>query len=163
MNFNDQYKHPHWQRKRLEVLDAKGFYCSVCGSEDETIHVHHKRYVKGRKIWEYHVDEFDVLCASCHKEAHKAKDVMNEVIARAETPVFLEISALIFEFVGAFVHPDDPIEKLLKESFPALYKLGEFASLIEDFSTEDIHTILSLDPDEFRSLAAYLRAHHGKG
>lgn len=66
MDFKDQYKHPMWQKKRLEALNDAGFMCQRCCGDEEQLHVHHKVYVKGRKIWEYAISELSVLCESCH-------------------------------------------------------------------------------------------------
>lgn len=74
--WKDQYKHPLWQKKRLEALEAAGFECGDCGANEAQLHVHHRRYVKGRLIWEYALDELDVLCASCHEVAHEKKDAL---------------------------------------------------------------------------------------
>lgn len=74
--WKDQYKHPNWQKKRLEALDAAGFECDDCGTKEDQLHVHHRRYVKGRMIWEYTLDELEVLCADCHETAHKKKDAL---------------------------------------------------------------------------------------
>ena len=72
MEFKDQYKHPLWQKKRLEALEFADYCCECCQSMDSQLHVHHKRYIKGRLIWEYALDELDVLCHECHEEAHRA-------------------------------------------------------------------------------------------
>lgn len=78
MEWKDQYKHPLWQKKRLEALEYFGFECSDCGSSDSQLHVHHVRYKKGAKIWDYAVTELAVLCDVCHEDAHKAKDEIND-------------------------------------------------------------------------------------
>lgn len=57
LSWSQQYKHPQWQRKRLEALEAAGWECENCGEKETTLNVHHKRYVKGRMIWEYDVSE----------------------------------------------------------------------------------------------------------
>jgi hypothetical protein len=70
MQFKDQYKHPLWQKKRLEALEYAGFRCESCESTEDQLHVHHRVYVKGRLIWDYEVTELSVLCHSCHEQAH---------------------------------------------------------------------------------------------
>lgn len=81
MDFKEQYKHPQWQKKRLEALQAAEYQCERCFDDESQLHVHHKRYVKGRKIWEYQISELSVLCESCHEEAHKEKDEFNDLLA----------------------------------------------------------------------------------
>jgi len=72
-SYADQLKHPNWQRKRLEVLQRAGFKCERCHDTESTLHVHHKRYVKGRKAWEYSAEELTALCENCHEGAHDQK------------------------------------------------------------------------------------------
>lgn len=80
MDFKDQYKHPQWQKKRLEALEYYGFQCADCGTGSEQLHVHHVRYKRGAKLWDYPVTELSVLCANCHEESHKAKDEINDLL-----------------------------------------------------------------------------------
>lgn len=78
MEWKDQYKHPLWQKKRLDALEFYGFACGDCGDTESQLHVHHVRYKKGARIWEYEVTELSVLCSECHKDAHAAKDSIND-------------------------------------------------------------------------------------
>jgi hypothetical protein len=58
---------PRWQRKRLEVMERAEFACEECSSATDTLNVHHRHYVKGRKPWEYGDDELRCLCENCHR------------------------------------------------------------------------------------------------
>jgi len=71
LNYSDQINSPKWQKKRLDILNLHGFKCEKCGNEDKQLHVHHTRYIKGRKAWEYDNDIFEVLCCDCHEKEHK--------------------------------------------------------------------------------------------
>jgi hypothetical protein len=71
MTYREQLLHPNWQRKRLEVLQAAEFKCSCCYDGESTLHVHHKRYIKGRMAWEYEGEELAALCESCHGQEHE--------------------------------------------------------------------------------------------
>lgn len=79
--YYEQLKDPRWQKKRLERLSLARWECENCGSGTETLNVHHVRYLKGRKPWEYSDDELQVLCQSCHKEHHAAEDAVKQVFA----------------------------------------------------------------------------------
>ena len=72
-----QYKHPMWQKKRLEMLEHAGYTCQVCGATDKQLHVHHVRYSSGRKVWEYSRLELVVLCERCHRVIHDQTDDVN--------------------------------------------------------------------------------------
>lgn len=76
----EQYKHPQWQRRRLEVMEGADFACQRCGDKESTLNVHHRHYIKGRKIWEYSDDELQCLCESCHENLHSIQDAMKEVM-----------------------------------------------------------------------------------
>lgn len=75
-------KDPRWQKVRLKKLEASEWRCEACCDDGTTLSVHHKRYVKGRKPWEYEDHELVVLCQPCHEIEHEAKDQRSELIAR---------------------------------------------------------------------------------
>lgn len=152
VDWKDQYKHPNWQKKRLEALEAHGFKCMRCEGAEKQLQVHHKAYIKGRRVWDYTVDELLVLCDECHQDAHFGKDVLNEILLRSDAQ-YLDCAALLFNFCGASVHPEDEIERGLKEYNEALLNIGTFARCICDFDPRDLETILSLEPGAFHELA----------
>ena len=79
-NYSDKLKNPKWQKKRLEILNLHGFKCEKCGCEDKELHVHHRFYIKGREVWQYDNDVFQVLCCDCHEKEHSKEKEVNEVI-----------------------------------------------------------------------------------
>ncbi len=72
--FKKQYESPKWQKKRLEVLELSNYTCEECGDKETQLHVHHVRYIKGRKVWEYHTDALQCLCKNCHQKRHDTKE-----------------------------------------------------------------------------------------
>lgn len=74
MNYSDQLKSPKWQKKRLDILNLRGFKCEKCNCEENQLHVHHRFYLKNRKAWEYDNDVFQVLCYICHENEHKKEE-----------------------------------------------------------------------------------------
>lgn len=69
-----EYQSPEWQKKRLEVMEAAGWKCQCCQCETKQLHVHHLRYRKGKKLWEYRKQELRCFCEKCHKDFHDALD-----------------------------------------------------------------------------------------
>lgn len=59
---------PRWQKKRLEILNRDEWTCKNCCNAEETLHVHHCYYEKGKKPWEYPDASLLTLCATCHQE-----------------------------------------------------------------------------------------------
>lgn len=79
-NYYTLLKHPKWQKKRLEVLQAAGFECVCCGGKDKTLHVHHKYYKKGLKPWEYSDCSLLCLCEECHILYQNQKEKLNWIV-----------------------------------------------------------------------------------
>ncbi len=77
MNFKDQYSHPKWQKKRLEILERDGFKCAKCGDKETQLHVHHKYYEENKKVWVYEPYKLITLCESCHKKEHSNSKRIN--------------------------------------------------------------------------------------
>lgn len=82
--FFAQYKHPLWQKRRLERLEVAGWACERCEEKTQQLHVHHNRYVTGRRVWEYTDDELRVLCDACHEYVHARKDRLKDLCAGLE-------------------------------------------------------------------------------
>jgi hypothetical protein len=79
--FWDAYKHPLWQKKRLEIMQRDGFRCVSCDSEEDILNVHHTvPYRKGAKPWEYENKELTTLCENCHKEISEIVEYAKAVI-----------------------------------------------------------------------------------
>jgi len=64
-------KDPRWQKKRLEVFNRDDFTCLMCGSGEETLHVHHERYCKNP--WDVSLEFLQTLCFRCHEVAEVCK------------------------------------------------------------------------------------------
>lgn len=109
MTYKEQLLHPSWQRKRLEMLDAAEWMCECCGGAETTLHVHHKRYIKGRMAWEYEDDQLEVLCAVCHAEQHANRDVLDRLLSESEygTSTICMAVGLLAGFLNAKLVLDD--------------------------------------------------------
>jgi hypothetical protein len=66
--YHKQLSRPQWQKKRLQLFKRAGWQCEKCGSKSRTLHLHHPKYVKGRKPWEY--NDLKVWCSRCHHRHH---------------------------------------------------------------------------------------------
>lgn len=98
--FFAQYNHPKWQKRRLEVLSSASFTCENCGDTESELHVHHKYYVKGRKLWEYGDRELASLCSACHKDAHKQKELFDALLHKAMRASASNLDILIGYLLG---------------------------------------------------------------
>lgn len=81
IEFKDQYKHPKWQKKRLEVLERDKYTCLDCGATDKQLHVHHGYYKKNTMLWEYTDTSLWTLCSECHEVWDHNKNGIHGLIA----------------------------------------------------------------------------------
>jgi len=94
-----QYRDPKWQRVRLKCLEESEWKCSACGTDKDQLQVHHKRYIKGRKVWEYDYEELVVLCERCHGIEHFFKDIVLQMVADCGPQGFTNIAPVIAGFL----------------------------------------------------------------
>jgi hypothetical protein len=71
--YSEKLKDPRWQKMRLKILERDDFACQICGDSEETLHVHHKRYVWGNDPWDYPDEVFATLCEECHDDVSMSK------------------------------------------------------------------------------------------
>lgn len=102
MKYHEQIKHPLWQKKRLEVLEANDFECEDCGSKDEQLHVHHPYYKRGAMVWEYDTHELRCLCNKCHKDAHAIDEEIKIALSCVDTR---DSKKLILGYIDSLCYP----------------------------------------------------------
>ena len=73
-DYAQKLQDPRWQRKRLEVMQAAGWKCVICGDEKEELNVHHPAYDSSLEPWQY--NNLQCLCKTCHTIQHLPKDKM---------------------------------------------------------------------------------------
>lgn len=66
MKYADKFKDPRWQKKRLEILERDDWCCQSCYDSENTLHVHHRWYEKGKDPWDYPDECLVTLCEECH-------------------------------------------------------------------------------------------------
>lgn len=164
--FKEQYRHPNWQRKRLEVMQRDEFVCQCCFSDETTLNVHHKRYIKGRMIWDYSNDLLVTLCGGCHESQHESSDGMKTVVSglRVDGPGSLSdglklLAGWANEEIGF------GFEAFL-DDYSFMYHLGEVASLLSIWSAKkdgmtELRDLLAATPpqDRIPVIVAALRSH----
>lgn len=74
MKYSEQLLTEEWKNKRLEILKRDNFCCTKCDKKRK-LHVHHKKYIRGRMAWEYSNKYLTTLCESCHAEIHNKKPI----------------------------------------------------------------------------------------
>ena len=110
MNNSEKLKHPKWQKKRLEIMQRDDWRCKHCGNPNNTLHVHHLKYKKGKDPWDYPDDNFITLCEKCHKYYHasygsidtvsieKTLNVVSDILKKCPQPgIDNEVSVNIYK------------------------------------------------------------------
>lgn len=124
-NYSELLKDPRWQRRRLEIMQRDDFTCQHCGRKDKTLHIHHKRYVKGWKPWEYKDGDLITLCERCHEiETEYNSDIYREFSELREAFMVTGFSMQTFSSVIGLIHdavidwkasePDNPARKVIE-------------------------------------------------
>ena len=74
LNFEEQYCHPSWQKKKYEIYERDGWQCKCCGNDfmqsASQLHAHHLYYDRSLHLWEYDNESLVTLCEVCHKKVH---------------------------------------------------------------------------------------------
>ena len=145
LSYREQLMHPNWQRKRLEMLECAGWECQNCGDAGTTLHVHHKRYVKGRMAWEYGDDELRVLCEPCHTSEHANRELFERLMAGE-----IDMSRVI-GLVGGFMDCNLSLDHETSEECRTVGQLdfifGQIASIIESSNLERVAKALAMITD----------------
>ena len=90
MDYKEKFKDPRWQKLRLKVFERDEWKCQACGSEEETLVVHHFYYKQGADPWEYDMDALITLCANCHEFEHEyGKEFIETLIQTLKKRRFL--------------------------------------------------------------------------
>lgn len=132
MTYKEQLLHPLWQQKRLQVLEAAGWQCRACGTKEITLHVHHKKYVKGRKAWEYELSELECLCKNCHQTEHGKRELLDRLLSAGNNSLDVAIGLLAGYLEGALdISNDDADHQAALEVAEPWMRLGLLASLVD--------------------------------
>jgi hypothetical protein len=73
MKYSEKLRDPRWQRKRLEILSRDNWTCQACDEKEDTLHVHHLKYLRGRDPWDYEDKDLITLCEYCHEQENEEK------------------------------------------------------------------------------------------
>ena len=131
MTYAEQLRHPNWQKRRLERLDASGWECQNCGEKQVTLHVHHRRYVKGRMAWEYDDIELAVLCEECHESEHESHRILDAVLATSESYGTDICTGLMAGYLSADCSIDPDLADEAGAGREPYFELGVAAYLLE--------------------------------
>lgn len=78
-DYRELLKDPKWISKRNQILSRDKNTCQFCGCQDKYMQVHHKRYIKGNKPWDYEDKDLITLCNRCHEYITDVKNSLYEI------------------------------------------------------------------------------------
>jgi 5-methylcytosine-specific restriction endonuclease McrA len=114
--YADKLKDPRWQRRRLQILQKSDFSCMKCDAEDQTLHVHHLIYEKGKEPWEYSDELLVPLCDQCHKEVAETQLNISRLLAHFPVEFLDQLNDAIVDIVTAPDHPFEAWSKWIKSA-----------------------------------------------
>lgn len=77
MTYAEKLKDPRWQKKRLEIMQRDEWECRGCHDKNNTLNVHHLKYINSNEPWDYPDDLLITLCEECHEIYHLPFDILN--------------------------------------------------------------------------------------
>ena len=149
-SFFDKYKHPKWQKRRLEIMELYAFTCGICSSKEKTLNVHHLYYVKDRDPWEYGDDELMCLCQDCHQWVHKKQDDFKDACNKVHRNILSLGDTSAFDFVTGFMEGASQLGPFRikfngnKEWLHA-FVLGCFKQILTNNSYHSLRELIELD------------------
>lgn len=134
LTYGEQLKHPNWQRKRLEVMEAAEFQCENCGDKESTLNVHHRRYVKGRMVWEYERPDLVCLCYQCHMSEHELREVLDLLLAAGGANAIRCAIGLLGGWLDGNLDIDDQaLSKEAQSIDGPMFDFGVFGSMLNHY------------------------------
>ena len=104
--YSELFKNPKWQKMRLKILERDDWGCQSClnNGENDTLHIHHRRYINGRKPWEYPESLLVTLCETCHKvETENLQDACDSLIEQIKEKFFSNEIRLLAQIINGLV------------------------------------------------------------
>lgn len=162
--YYEKLKSPIWQKKRLEILNDRGFVCESCLDDGEQLHVHHKIYKKGLNPWDYPDHNYAVLCDTCHKQEHEVIDKMNDLSGLLPIQGYFTQSG-VYDFIVGFIDADEgwetvsdkqysEFQNLARDEFDSfMFYMGVLAKRIVPYGRGKLHfteKMKNLDLDEMQ-------------
>lgn len=133
MTYAEKLKTQEWIEFRSKFISWRKEYdlpamCENCGKPDgKYLHVHHKRYTKGKEPWEYPFSDLSLLCRDCHDDIHELEHRLRNFALTVKVHECFEFHTLL-----------DLLEEIQKENLLAV-ALARCRNVVRKlkFSAED--------------------------
>lgn len=81
LSIKEQYQHPHWHRKELDILRRDRWKCTCCGETNKLLHVYAIYYETDLHIWGYDDEALKTVCDDCMKILKTEMNKLSGIIA----------------------------------------------------------------------------------
>ena len=89
MKYSEKLRDPRWQKLRLEVFKRDGWACQKCGDIENTLNIHHRRYIPERDPWDYPMVCLVTMCQDCHEsERDEMLEYEGEIVEQLKDKFF---------------------------------------------------------------------------
>jgi len=153
--YSEKLRDPRWQKKRLKVLERDYWTCQECGDKTTTLHVHHRKYIKGRNPWEYDDDVLITLCETCHEKIRSKKEEiptprLDRTIASIEKKitVLVGLKILYSKVIQIKKAGDEVPVKLTRDIVAVLTRLLPMDTYCEENADSFLHAAKELTKGE---------------
>ena len=69
--YKEQLNSNEWKILSKRIKEKNNWECENCQCSERQLHVHHIKYIQGRKAWEYNDNLLMCLCDDCHSFMHE--------------------------------------------------------------------------------------------
>lgn len=133
-SYSEKLRDIRWKKKAALVKQRAGHECEDCGSTEGSLEAHHCWYYYGLEPWQYPLDAFRCLCATCHAGRPKEEHHLRAIMARFTQS---ELSSLRQAIERLFHWYDrDVAVEFLKSVGPDDSALREAMAKLAGFKTE---------------------------
>ena len=155
--YQDLLKDQRWIKKRNEILARDKNTCQFCGAQNRYLHIHHKKYEKGMKPWEYANDDLITLCDRCHENVtNDSRELyQNFLYLRDSMRTFGFSDAVIctlLERLGAFYELCEEEEPLCKKEIVAITDMAVFGAI----NYNDLRVLKKLGVDHTNYIECFM-------
>jgi hypothetical protein len=158
----EKLRDPRWQKKRLEIMQRDEFHCVDCGTDLETLNVHHDYYEKNKDPWEYPSESLHTVCETCHETRTTTRAQLDRVLSVLSpshyqienvlgfafgTAIFLKTDVTIYATEWAMYGLWDGLRRQLCGDEEAPFSVVDYIMKGGDISTAEIRRLWSQDGD----------------
>ncbi len=149
--YAEKLKDPRWQKKRLEVLEREDFKCEWCGDSDNTLHVHHWYYDRGKDPWEYPAAHLSALCEDCHSAASGSVKWLTLAITKVpglkQEKVFNELRGHA-KGIALALAPDPAVEEFTLDELYGAFSAWGLPGWLDYTVPAELEGVEVIGPDE---------------